>query len=659
MNERHDTEALLLGLTAGDWGPSWSRLEQAIGWSGHHHPLFAPTVARLTELLPELAPRHRVLVLEFLALRARSIGNQPPVPRQAGLAVFADNLWRLVPLLADPEPVVRGHAAWALREVPVGDPEVVEALRRQAVAETDPRVLSSCLFAVGAQGAAGDTVAAGPWLRPWLAHTEPCVRLAAALAMLTPAVTDHATADDAVREDLRGVGRVAGRVLTGWGIGGVPAEPWWPREWRLFETLETGLVDHPDEAAALVAELARHSGPALRGLSVRVAGAQLHHWRDPGEDWWKRVLAGLDDEDTVVDSALKVLSRAGTGIAPYADELVRHQKRICPPSLWPGAFPAVAALVRLGDDRALDRYRDGVIDGFHQALPPPERWAPHLLPAFRASLAEGPDSRCITPVLQALTRWGPAAAPAVPELIRLLDTPRAREAAEALGRIGPAAGRAAGLLARLGRGDVRPPRHGSGLVHGGHPWHGRQTAAWAHWRITGDPALALRVVGTAARQGPSRPVLRYLADLGPLAAPYAVAVRPLLTGVGEWTRVGAAEAWWRITGDAATAVDVLLPELRGFTGHRLPPVSLRAVEALGRIGRPAAAAVPVLRVLVDSGRRYGDDAVRDEELRHAAAEALTRIGSDPGGIIRSRSAGRSPGWPRRRAGPGRSGGGRS
>ncbi|MFI1279478.1 hypothetical protein ACH4U5_01725 [Streptomyces sp. NPDC020858] len=152
------------------------------------------------------------------------------------------------------------------------------------------------------------------------------------------------------------------------------------------------------------------------------------------------------------------------------------------------------------------------------------------------------------------------------------------------------------------------------------PW-----AAWAHWRITGDPETALRVCGAAARAGLGRPVLRYLADLGPLAAPYADAVRPLLTCPGEWSRVGAAEAWWRITGDAAPAVEALLPELAPPAGHRVTPLVLRTVRALGAIGRPAAAALPVLQAVMSSRRRHGGDILRDEELFRVARKALSCI----------------------------------
>lgn len=93
---------------------------------------------------------------------------------------------------------------------------------------------------------------------------------------------------------------------------------------------------------------------------------------------------------------------------------------------------------------------------------------------------------------------------------------------------------------------------------------------------------------------------------------------------GEWSRVGAAEAWWRITGDAAPAVAALLAELAPLAGHPTTPLVLRTVRILGAIGGPAAAALPALHEVTTSPRRYGDIRV-DEELHRAARQALTAI----------------------------------
>nr|WSW47934.1 hypothetical protein OG296_35300 [Streptomyces sp. NBC_01001] len=68
-------------------------------------------------------------------------------------------------------------------------------------------------------------------------------------------------------------------------------------------------------------------------------------------------------------------------------------------------------------------------------------------------------------------------------------------------------------------GEARPRRFAFDPDRPPNRWHGEQTAAWAHCRITGDAELALRVSGAAVRAGLGRPVLRYLADLGPWPQP--------------------------------------------------------------------------------------------------------------------------------------------
>ncbi|MEJ8646025.1 hypothetical protein WKI68_41980 [Streptomyces sp. MS1.HAVA.3] len=130
--------------------------------------------------------------------------------------------------------------------------------------------------------------------------------------------------------------------------------------------------------------------------------------------------------------------------------------------------------------------------------------------------------------------------------------------------------------------------------------------------------------GAAARAGLGRPVLRYLADLGPLAAPYADAVRPLLTCPGS----GAGSERPRPGGASpVTRHRPSRPCCRSWRRwhHRVTPLALRTVRALGAIGRPAAAALPVLQAVTSSRRRYGGDILRDEELCRVTQEALSCI----------------------------------
>jgi epoxyqueuosine reductase len=60
----------------------------------------------------------------------------------------------LIEALADPEPLVRGHAAWALGRI--GSPEALEALRPHLAVESDPFVAEEIACALDATAHCGD-----------------------------------------------------------------------------------------------------------------------------------------------------------------------------------------------------------------------------------------------------------------------------------------------------------------------------------------------------------------------------------------------------------------------------------------------------------------------------------------------------------------------
>ena len=62
----------------------------------------------------------------------------------------AEDVPSLVATLDDPEPLVRGHAAWALGKI--GSPEALAALRARASVESDGGVLQELESAVGPTG---------------------------------------------------------------------------------------------------------------------------------------------------------------------------------------------------------------------------------------------------------------------------------------------------------------------------------------------------------------------------------------------------------------------------------------------------------------------------------------------------------------------------
>ncbi|MFE2345804.1 hypothetical protein [Kitasatospora cineracea] len=572
----------------------WPKLP---GWDGS--PELPPLLAESFGLLDRLTGARRTGLLDALVSRAARLPHAHPADRARLAPLYAVQWERAVGLLGDERAETRRLAARLLEVLRPGRPEATAALKARAEAEPSPQTLAQLLTAVGVQGPEEEAAA---WLRPWLDHPGPGVRLAAALALL--ALPDEGDEGDGGER----LGESAARLV---GVPGAwhapphpPAGPFGP-----------ALRDRPRAADRFVAVLAGRSGQAERQVAVAVAAEQLCRRRRPAEVHWRTVLDAGEGHGYQVR---ELLTGAGRAAAPYTEELARLVETGEAAS-W-AREGALVALVRLGDRRALPHYRDGFGGYWARGFdgPPPD-WAADLLPAVRGILAAATGPRptgdfALTAALRAARSWGAAAAPAVPELAALLDAPtrNARAAAEALGEIGPQAACTAGELARLAT---------------GRPWQGAQTAARAHWRVTGDPALALEVVGAAARAGLGRPVHRYLAELGPLAAESAGPVRELLDAPGEFSRVGAAEAWWRITGDPAPAVPALLRALAPLAAFEAGRPTIEAVRVLGEIGTPAAAgATPPLRAVLASERRYGPTIAVDEELCAAAGTALERLG---------------------------------
>jgi hypothetical protein len=122
-------------------------------------------------------------------------------------------------------------------------------------------------------------------------------------------------------------------------------------------------------------------------------------------------------------------------------------------------------------------------------------------------------------------------------------------------------------------------------------------AAWACWRISGDPELAIRRLG-------ERPDLELLADLGPNGAGLAATVEPLLADEEQSVRIAAAHALWRLTGDAARAVELLTREAATLgRPEGLPHVVPQAFAHLAEMGAPARSALPVIETILTDPKR--------------------------------------------------------
>ncbi|MEV7508915.1 hypothetical protein AB0O57_13295 [Streptomyces sp. NPDC091201] len=358
--------------------------------------------------------------------------------------------------------------------------------------------------------------------------------------------------------------------------------------------------------------------------------------RRPDPECWDAVVDAVceDSESWRADGALV---QAGPAVARHADRItasLRRKQGRYGTAVGHDVQVRAFALAGMGDLRALPALGSLAEHGGFPRNRPEARILAALPAAdlVRVLLIkmrwDGHDAHRNTTTLELLALCGAAAAPAVDHVAGRLDTQFAYDALRVLGRIGPAAAGTAGRLAAYAGGrDPRARRQ-----------HVRR-AAWAHWRITGDPELALDVCGTAVRSGSGSHGLPFLADLGPLAAAHADVVLGLTRSPGGWTRVAAAYAYWRITGDAEPAVPVLLsavdPE---WTGNPAMPVR-EAVRRLGEIGAPAAEAAPLLRGILARGERLGHDYVTtrilaDDAYTRTLTEALARVGPPSGMLAR-------------------------
>jgi HEAT repeat protein len=570
---------------------------------------------------------HLTIANGFAAVARRAESAWTPEERQQVRAELRSALPRLVELVTDPDPAVRRIVSDAITAIGTDDPTIVTAIRNQADHETDDMALTRHVWALDAlrqldhERNIEACVTPGDWFARLLRHPSVEVRLAviAVLSRRSPSV------EDAIR-----LAHAADTPATN-PILSADAHLWldsvWPyRSLPTVELLAQKLADHPGPSARLVLATLRSRDPRIRRDATAAAGQVLMRWRTSVDEVWAAVAAGLTDAEALNGAhAAELLSFAGEAARPFTDALKAAVET--DEESWP-RLNSVIALAHIGDPRVLPILKQWISTGKHWSWPHPpvevlgpfRDRAPELLPAMRARMQ--PE------YIPLLAAWGPAGAEAVPELIAALGTADAAGACIALGAIGTEAQAAADVLMRLALGTVKPPRHaGSGPVIN---WYGAQSAAWAHWRITGNPAVALTVIGRAVRRGLGHAVLPYLAELGPLAGDYVDAVRPLLDLPGEWSRLESAYALWRITGDPTSALPVMMTALEPLRSGRSNDVVKTAVRYVGEIGRPAEAVVPLLEHVITSERRfaYGFSlwTIReDDELRRFAHESLRRI----------------------------------
>lgn len=375
--------------------------------------------------------------------------------------------------------------------------------------------------------------------------------------------------------------------------------------------------------------------------AVSIASEILRRWRTPRPDLVAGLVRCLDSRHSHArgDAAMALGRLVSADSTQDITSAVPALIVAANDSYDRVAGPAALALARLGHPGVLEPVHRWLasssrlpyfqVTSLGEVLQPLVGRADELLPGIRRMLVDSADSEGLRPVLTTLAAWGPAASAAVPELASALASRNVRWACDVLGSIGSAAVPAANTLESFVRGTKQPPRHdGSALVPNGvRRWHGAQNAAWAHWRITGEPEVFLAFLKDAASRGLAYADLGRLAELGPQATRCATAVRPLLESPGPWTRAQAAHAWWRITGDTDAAVPVLLAALEPLKSGDADDPCRAAVRYIAQIGAPAFAAAPLLEATLSSDRCFPAD------VYAAARAALAAFGDGLQGTI--------------------------
>jgi hypothetical protein len=508
---------------------------------------------------------------------------------------------RLLPRLADPDAGVRETAAFTLARCPEAGAPVLARLRERLEVEDGPLARASLLAA----GARLDAAGWADLLSAALGHASPAVRAAAALAIARAGLPWPGQGTAAVVEAYRDGDPLEGWVWTGGDdtladllnrfddLDAVPAAV-------LGALAGAATVEARWSAACAVQTLCkiRRSAPAKLLPLLGPLLADGHHGVQLTAARTVRVAGGAAGA-LVADQLAALAARCA-----YGDEAER----------WEPAAEALRALVQLGDPRwrrpLLAAWRTGwVPDNAGDALRGAAVAAdPELLAAVRARLTRIAESlpandECGELALL-LKSWGPAAAPAVPELLAALEHGSA-VASAALAAVGPAASAALpALRLAAGRDDL--------------------DAAAAVWRLAGDPGPLLAVVGRALDHDRVEDVtIARLLELGGHARPLLPRLQRFLTGEparsfpARHTQVAAATVAWRLTGDPDAVVPTVRAVLAG--GETSAGAAARLAAELGDHARPL---LPLLRAALD-----------DRWARVHAARALWRLGGDAGDLV--------------------------
>ncbi|MEK9522729.1 PBS lyase [Streptomyces sp. NPDC087908] len=687
-----DVPELLRGLASADPAERETALDGMYGAVHHQGDVYDSTLACipfLLELVADPAVEDRGCIVELLTsiggieldddeeideLDAEGEEFIPAANYAMAAAAIAAGADVFLGLISDPDPEVRLAAPCALASLHPEPARALTLLRERLTVERDTEVRLALVAAVGriALRHASLRTETVDWL-DWLARAaqDPGLRLAA-LAQRARCAPGDIPEDivpwvTGLLEEIRTSGPAGGgeRVATPTLIGqvrelleehaaGRPA-PWTE---ELLRTLHAALDDRVDDRIALIEAQLRSPDWGQRSDAIWLCGGLIRVWRGRYEEIVRLVGAQLDDpEPRLREAATSFLERLFELGGPAADALAARLA-VGPAGAAPtgpggsgagdrgtrgggaqggrfvgrsGRDGALLALARAGDTRAVPLLARALEEGevrreLLYAMDGLGPSAAMLAPLLRRRLAEVElDERLYdraAPLLYAL--GAVRGSQAVPEVLRVLRGAPAnrrdwvREAAlRTLAAFGPAARKAVPDMRRLLGAE-------SATV--------ATAAARALWAAEGDLGEVLTALERWLRPGVSGAdwcsAAQALGEIGPAAASTAVALRPGLAARDLWVRVRSAAALWRVSGDAATALPVLVA---AWEENRHARVDV--AECLAEMG-PAASDAQLL-ILTELTRRRRHNAREgasgshdihvDEKLLTVCRAALARM----------------------------------
>lgn len=497
--------------------------------------------------------------------------HQDPGVRGRTRAALAAEIAILVPLLDDSCEQVREAAAWALPQTMAAD-RLVEPLLERMDRESSPLVAASVLRGLSFL----DPEGAGQVAANLLADEDSRIRLMAAWACAEAGRSWSADLREAALAWTADGALMKGFRWTGW--TGHPFSD-------LLATLAA--AGNPAAAVELVTiALGRPITPEVRGVVMLAASYLAEVSRSAAP----RLIAPLipvitgDDAESSVSAIVQL--REQDALAGAADELAATAdvEGSSHRADW-----ALACLVQTGDPRWVpllvrdQRHRPLAVDVLRRIGTC--QFSTALLDGVRSCLRDELLGQRWTPCLIALIgSWGPAARPAVPDLLRILSGHEAavgRAVADICGATAEAIGllRQAGanLTAALklheltGEGEPLFIAVQSGLTETG---HGLRRAVGAARTLTPDERLIPLLTDALAASSPSREK-----DL----------------------RTQLALALWHHSGDPAPALEIIADRIRADAArHYFGPGAAGAARAAAVMGSAAAPMISMIVPLLDS-----------------------------------------------------------